>query len=179
MTCHHRLALTVTLLLTVACGPPPAATPPPVTPIAASRPAPEPARASPSAIAERHDLSVDERRGGHTLARHVGRSDDQLRERLRTEPNISAASTYADRDTAEQVIARAFKTSADELARWRERTGRRPNLVLDRKEPGPIGRSLRRNQPASTPCDRAVVVLRWDEQMRSSYVLTSYPECRR
>lgn len=179
MTGHRGLALIVTLLLTVACGPPPAATTPPVTPVVASRPAPEPSRASPSAIAERHDLSVDERRGGHTLKRHVGRSDDQLRERLRAEPNISTASTYADRDTAEQVIARAFKASAEELARWRDRTGRRPNLVLDRNEPGPIGRSLRRDQSASTPCDRAVVVLRWDERMRSSYVLTSYPECRR
>src|SRR6516162_11886111 len=29
-----------------------------------------------------HDLSQDEAQGGHTLKKHVGRTDDQLRERL-------------------------------------------------------------------------------------------------
>lgn len=109
----------------------------------------------------------------------MGRTDEQLRERLQREPNISAASTYDDRVTAETVVTHAFDASADELERWRARTGRRPNLVLERTEPAPIGRSLRRGQRTVSACDRAVVVLRWDERARSSFVLTSYPECRR
>ena len=43
--------------------------------------------------AARYDLARDEVRGGHTLDKHVGRSDSELRERLTTERNISAAST--------------------------------------------------------------------------------------
>jgi hypothetical protein len=35
--------------------------------------------------------------GGHTLARHVGKTDAELIERLRREPQISSASTYTDR----------------------------------------------------------------------------------
>src|SRR5690349_23847845 len=42
--------------------------------------------------ASRHDLSQDEEAGGHTLKKHVGRTDDQLRERLAHERNISGAS---------------------------------------------------------------------------------------
>ena len=130
-------------------------------------------------VVARHDLSTDEVLGGHTLERHVGRSDDQLRERLRREPNISAASTYTDRVTAERVIAHALDESAPTIDRWQERTGRRQNLVVDRVEPSPIGRSLRRGQRASSPCAHALVVLRWDLRREQSYVLTSYPECGR
>ena len=39
--------------------------------------------------------------GGHTLAKHVGKSDEFLRHRLATEPRIKAASTFYDRQTAE------------------------------------------------------------------------------
>src|SRR6516225_1507379 len=39
------------------------------------------------------DLSQDEAAGGHILRKHVGRTDDQLLERLDRERNISGAST--------------------------------------------------------------------------------------
>ncbi len=55
--------------------------------------------------ANRYDLARDEERGGHTLQRHVARTDAQLRERLQRERNISAASTWTDRETAETVVA--------------------------------------------------------------------------
>ena len=40
--------------------------------------------------------------GGHTLARHVDKTDAELAERLRLEPQLSAASTYTDRAVAER-----------------------------------------------------------------------------
>ena len=43
-----------------------------------------------------YDLEADEALGGHTMARHVGRTDAQLAERLQRERDISAASTYTD-----------------------------------------------------------------------------------
>ena len=66
----------------------------------------------------RRDLSADEQRGGHSLARHVGRADDQLRQRLRDQPNISAASTYPDRETAERVVESVLEESADRNSLW-------------------------------------------------------------
>jgi hypothetical protein len=125
------------------------------------------------------DLASAERFGGHTLARHVGRTDDELRERLRREPNIAAASTYPDRQTAERVIAETLSRSSRRVETWRARTGSRPNLALDyRGEPGqPIGRSLRRGDSRVRACADAVVVLRWHDS-GLPYVLTSYPECR-
>ncbi|MEP7305076.1 MAG: RNase A-like domain-containing protein [Acidobacteriota bacterium] len=124
------------------------------------------------------DLQVDESMGGHTLARHVGKTDTELADRLRREPQISSASTYADRATAERAVGAALASAAGRLAGWLHRSGRRPNLVLhyvDRTR-RPLGRSLSRGQRATLPSDRVLVVLRWDERDERFFVLTSYPE---
>lgn len=128
-----------------------------------------------------YDLDADERLGGHTLARHVGRTDDQLAERLRREPQISAASTYTDEAAARRAVAAAIDASRERIEAWERRSGSRPNLVLSHAAPGraPIGRSLARGARVSTPCTRALVVLRWLDRQRRWYVLTSYPEASR
>jgi hypothetical protein len=125
------------------------------------------------------DLSQDEEAGGHTLRKHVGRTDDELRQRLQHEPGISAASTYTDRQAAEHAVGIALDENRDRIRRWLERRGSHPNLVLDYNgNPNyPIGRSLHHGQDQPQPCSNAVVVLRWDGPDQY-YVLTSYPECR-
>jgi hypothetical protein len=126
----------------------------------------------------RHDLSVDEARGGHTLKKHVGKSDDELRARLQREGKIAAASTYTDREAAESTIARALENYADRVQSWSARRGNRPNLALEFHGDAvhPVGRTMHRGDSGSQPCSNAVVVLKADGD--SYYVLTSYPECR-
>jgi len=130
---------------------------------------------------QRRDLSVDESMGGHTLARHVGRSDAELADRLGRERQISAASTYTDRATAERSVGGALADGGGKLTSWTRRSGRRPNLVLYYVEPSrrPIGRSLKRGSSRTVPCTRALIVLRWDDRKDRYYVLTSYPEADR
>lgn len=188
-------------LLAGACSP---AAPPPsqATPPIVSRPAPEPARpsgdeartaptpapdrAGPARAAEPRarvegdarvevDLERDEARGGHTIARHVGRTDAQLRVRLARE-SISAASTYADLETAERVVAQALASNERRVQRWLDQRGPRSNLAIRyRARDGlPTGRMLRRGEATSEEVTGAVVVLRWRDE--TWYVLTSYPE---
>ena len=126
-----------------------------------------------------HDLSADEAVGGHTLARHVGKTDSELRARLSREPDISSASTYTDRATAETVVGMALSSAPRSFDAWRSRTGRRPNFVLHFAAHQVIGRSVMRARTEATPCENALVVVRWDERRRKPYVLTSYPEERR
>jgi hypothetical protein len=123
------------------------------------------------------DLSQDEAQGGHTLSKHVGRTDEQLQQRLAREHGISAASTYTDSETAEKVVGTTLEQQRERIQHWLDRSGEHPNLVLDYGSDQSIGRTLRRGAPASAPCSHAVVVLRYagGEQY---YVLTSYPECR-
>ena len=121
------------------------------------------------------ELFYDEDAGGHTLARHVGKTDDELRDRLMHE-RIAAASTYTDHQIAEQAIGAAIAGNRDRIVRWISGGGH-PNLVLDYDSPRPIGRSLRRGQNESTPCSHAVLVLKW-KPPADYFVLTSYPECQ-
>lgn len=127
------------------------------------------------------DLSIDESMGGHTLARHVGKSDAELADRLRREPQISSASTYTDRASAQRTVDAALASAAGRIDEWQRRRGRRPNLVLHyvARKQASVGRSLARGQRASVACDRVLVVLRWDERSDRFYVLTSYPEAGR
>lgn len=130
-----------------------------------------------SATASR-DLSQDEAAGGHTLKKHVGRTDAELRERLEHEREISAASTWNDRGSAEAAIGAAIVDQNNKISRWLGRDSH-PNLVLDDDgDPAhPFGRTLRRGEDRVEPCAHAVIVLKWDGP-NSYHVLTAYPECR-
>ena len=124
-----------------------------------------------------YNLARDEARGGHTLERHVGKSDSELRQRLANE-SLSTDSTYTDRATAEMTVAAAVRENSVKISRWLHRPGGHSNLVLDYDSNSPIGKSMRRDDAQSFPCSHAVAVLKWlspDEY----YVLTSYPDCWR
>lgn len=123
------------------------------------------------------DLSQDEAAGGHVLRKHVGRTDEELRDRLERERNISGSSTYTDRATAERAIGDAIAYNRDRIQRWLDWPGGHSNLVLDYDSDQPLGRTMNRGDSQSRPCSRAVVVLKYDPPARY-YVLTSYPECR-
>jgi hypothetical protein len=122
------------------------------------------------------DLSQDEAAGGHILRKHVGQSEEDLRRRLRREENITGASTYTDRTTAEHVVGAAIAQSQDQIQSWL-RQDRHPNLVLDYDGTEAIGRTMNRGEIHSRPCTHALVVLKYAGANRY-YVLTSYPECR-
>jgi hypothetical protein len=122
-----------------------------------------------------YDLGRDEQRGGHTLARHVARTDEDLRERLARERNISAASTWTDRETAQTVVGQALRAEHGRVESWMRRGFPRANLALHYNAGRVIGRSLRRGDSQAAECSNAVIVLRADGP-ESLYVLTTYPE---
>ena len=155
-------------------------TPAPAAPQTAGQAAPAASTDGARAAAERYDLRIDEERGGHTIARHVGKTDAELVQRLERERGISAASTYSDLAVAERTVARALAAAGQRLETWRSRQGPRPNLALDYAgRPGEsIGRSVKRGRKDAVTCSRAVVVLRW-ARGREFFVLTSYPEAPR
>src|ERR1700732_2976601 len=89
------------------------------------------------------DLSRDEAAGGHILRKHVGQTDEQLRERLEQERHITGASTYTDRAAAEHAVGAAIAQSQGRIQRWLYSSGGHPNLVLDYDSEDPIGRTMK------------------------------------
>lgn len=134
------------------------------------------------APAKSRDLSRDDLLGGHTLSRHVAKTDDDLRQRLQAE-RINAASTYSDRATAQSAIAEALNRNRTRIDEWLARRSH-PNLALDYEADRPLGRTLLRGATSSTPCSRATVVLKHVASAGANlprddsfFVLTSYPDC--
>jgi len=135
------------------------------------------ARIDPRNSTTGYNLGRDEQRGGHTLARHVARTEDELRERLVHERNISAASTWTDRATAEAVVGEALAAEHNRVETWMRRGYPRANLALHFSAGRVIGRSLRHGDSRAVDCSSAVIVLRADGP-EDFYVLTTYPEAR-
>ena len=108
----------------------------------------------------------------------MGRTDAEIRERLAHERNISAASTWNDRESAEAAIGAALEQRSNKISRWLNRDTH-PNFVLDYDgDPAhPFGRTLRRGDDHVQTCAHAVIVLKWDGP-NTYHVLTAYPECR-
>lgn len=130
-----------------------------------------------TASGDRYDLERDEQRGGHTLDKHVGRSDQQLRERLDHERDISAASTWTDLAAAEETVAATLHADQSKVDRWNDRGFPRANLALHFDAGRTIGRTMRHGETTSEPCSSAVVVLKADRD-GGFFVLTTYPEAR-
>ena len=107
----------------------------------------------------------------------MARTDEQLRERLQRERNISAASTWTDRETAEETIAEALRAERGRIESWTRRGYPRANVALHYKAGRDIGRSLRQGETETVRCHDAVIVLRADGP-HDYYVLTAYPEAR-
>ncbi len=168
----RRLAIicSALLMLIAGCGQTPA---PAAGPNAGELPK---SSAHPAVAVERYDLTRDEERGGHTLKKHVGRTDEQLQERLGRE-RISAASTWTDRETAETTVAEVLHAEQPRIDGWVRRGYPRSNLALHYDTGRSIGRSLRRGEEQTVNCTSAVIVLRADGP-DSFYVLTTYPEAR-
>ncbi len=107
----------------------------------------------------------------------MGRTDDELRERLLRERNITAASTWTDRATAEYVMGETLRAERSRVESWMRRGYPRANLALHYDAGRTIGRSLRRGEDRVVDATQAVIVLRADGP-DGFYVLTAYPEAR-
>jgi Bacterial CdiA-CT RNAse A domain len=131
-----------------------------------------------SAAGTARDLNRDEQMGGHTLAKHVSRTDDQLRERLQREGDISAASTWTDAAVAARTVGAAIDYNGAKISQWLGRNDSRSNLALHYHASEQVGRSIRRGSDTVVPCYDATVVLRATGN-GDYYVLTAYPEAGR
>lgn len=122
-----------------------------------------------------YDLAADERDGGHTLARHVGRSPADLADRLAQERGVRTASTFSDRATAERAVGLALDRFRERIDSWCARGPRRPNLALTVRSPDgrPFGLSLSRSDRSPREAFAARVVLR--ARGDGFIVLTAYP----
>lgn len=65
-----------------------------------------------------HESTTGSKPGGHTVARHVGKSKNELIQRLTTQPRLTGAGSFTNIDMAERAITAAMRANASRIKMW-------------------------------------------------------------
>ncbi|EOA3903976.1 RNase A-like domain-containing lipoprotein [Bacillus cytotoxicus] len=139
----------------------------------------EPKENHSASIEKMSDNILDEMEGppknGHTIERHVGKTEEQLKERLRTD-KVSAASTYYDKETATKAVKDSVKQHEQEIDNWLKNS-KENRLVLHTKHSFPVGKTvLKKNMSVKDKLMNTVTVLARDKSGSLGFkIVTSYP----
>jgi filamentous hemagglutinin len=135
---------------------------------------PECCNAPNSPIVPGGGLQAHEAAGGHLISRHVGKSDVDLGARLNSQPNITAASSFPDRATAERAVSSALDANTASISQFLNGTGGR--LVINHNVGSPVGNVMSRGATTSAPSSNVRVVIQRDATMPTGYrIVTGFP----
>ncbi|MFD4930403.1 ribonuclease YeeF family protein [Peribacillus butanolivorans] len=128
-----------------------------------------------SSLAPGGGLAAHEVKGGHLIERHVGKTDEELLERIRNNPRINGSSTFKDRAIAEKVASKVLSDINNKKAieSWLSNPQSKSNLVLTYKGTEVIGRGVKRGSTTVENMTNARIVLKKDGE--GNYILTGYP----
>lgn len=104
-------------------------------------------------------LQEQERLGGDTMDRHVGRSTGELAARLAKDPAMAATSSFPDHNTARQVISAALRPDESDYDSWARvaQAGERAEVRMAFEQP--IGILVERGNGSGFPAHGITVVL--------------------
>lgn len=123
-----------------------------------------------------HEAAAGSRVGGHTLLRHVGKTEAELRARLLTDTGIPVASSFKSLEVAERVLyqgLRANKTSIESWARSGAPGARRAFSYVASEF---VGHGVVRTSGQLVQMKKITIVLKMEQYAgKLYYILTAYP----
>ncbi|WP_441394630.1 ribonuclease YeeF family protein [Bacillus velezensis] len=117
-------------------------------------------------------LAAHEAKGGHLIERHVGKTDEELLQRLQINKKIRASSSFTDRPTAERVANETLTKHKKEIEEWLKSDINDP-LPLPYRGTEVIGRGVRKGSNEVKDMTNARIVLKKNKD--GSFILTGYP----
>jgi hypothetical protein len=104
-------------------------------------------------------LQEQEKLGGDTMDRHVGRNTSELTARLVGDPAIPETSSFPDRHTARQVISAALRPDESDYDSWARsaKAGERAEVRMAFEQP--IGILVERGNGSGFPAHGITVIL--------------------
>jgi hypothetical protein len=122
-----------------------------------------------------HEAVAGGSAGGHTILKHVGRTEQELRKRLTMEPRIPRASSFSTLRIAESAVSKVMKTNAAKIRAWAQ-TSPASVLVLSGDVGKTVGYGVVRSTGQLVNMRKVMVVLRYKTYNGQPYfILTSYP----
>ncbi|MBC8739145.1 hypothetical protein F6X40_20555 [Paraburkholderia sp. UCT31] len=107
-----------------------------------------------------HEAKAGSSIGGHTLLKHVGRTEAQLRERLRLEPTKRVVSSFVNLEEAEWAISETMRANALLINAW-TKAPREP-LRLKKDVGRKVGYALVRKTDTLVDSSKVWVVLKYE-----------------
>ena len=121
-------------------------------------------------------LATEEAADGHTIARHVARTEAQLRSRLIAEPGIPAASTFRTLADAERAVYEALQANRAAIQQWAQ-AGGMGTKAFNYNAGRVVGQGVVRATGNLQNMTNMVVVLRKIVNAGKPYfLLTAYPK---
>lgn len=119
-------------------------------------------------------LQAHEAAGGHLIQRHVGQTDADLIARLNAQPNITAASSFPNRATAENAVSSALDANSTRINDFL--SGSTNRLVLNHDTGSVVGSVVQRGSTTPVSSTSVRVVLQRDASMPTGYrIVTGFP----
>jgi hypothetical protein len=122
-------------------------------------------------------LASEESAGGHTIARHVARTEEQLQARLVQYTKMPAATTFRTLREAEQVVGEAVRANKTAIKEWAKLAGPGQTKAFTFDAGRIIGHGIVRGSSQMQSMTNVVVVLsKVVSENRIYFILTSYPK---
>jgi len=123
-----------------------------------------------------HEAMAGSRVGGHTISRHIGLSEAELRARLVTQARIPAASTFSTLKIAEQVISKTLSLQSARIITWSQTARRGSKLVLVSNSGRTVGQGVIRSSGRLVNMNKIRIVLKYETYNNMPYyILTAFP----
>jgi hypothetical protein len=121
-------------------------------------------------------LQAEEAAGGHTLARHIGKTEAELRARLLRQPRLRTASTFHTLADAEYAVSKTLRANKTLIKLWAKVAQVGETESFECAVRHGIGHGVARQTGLLTEMSRVTVVLRKvAAHNRIYFVLTAYP----
>ena len=121
-------------------------------------------------------LETQERQGGHTLALHVGKTDQQLLDRLRQNKRLREESSFADVAVAESAVEAALQRNRGSIEAWGQHAKPRQRHAWHLRAEEPVGRGAYRPLDRSHIAERSGITAVMVKNADGSCTLfTAYP----
>jgi Bacterial CdiA-CT RNAse A domain len=122
-----------------------------------------------------HEALAGSRLGGHTIGKHVGRTEQQLRDRLLAEPRIPAASSFTNLQMAEQAVSKVLRMNAASIKNWAQSAASLDKLTLKQDLGVVLGSGVVRATNRLQQMTKVQVLLKLETYNgQPYYVLTAY-----
>lgn len=126
----------------------------------------------------RHEATVaNPKLGGHTVLKHVGKTEAQLRERLRLEPRRETVSSFTNLEIAEWALSETVRLNAQAIEIWAKTSSANGTLTVLADVGRSVGYGVVRKTDKLVEMRKVKIVLKMQRNNGMPYyILTSYLE---